>query len=229
MDSVLKEELTTFFERKFEHSLEKHILEKTFSSYEQDVITYVEKINKISISEFIEYIKLYCKRQPIMASDVFQFSDFDDATFNVCECIKGVGNTGVKFKDVAKLLLTDGVERNDIALSKYGENHIKTAEAMGLAFKDDTKTYYLSAFGSVFDNLSDESKQKLLLRLIVRNKLISQLFLAAIQGPFDLEAFLYDLSKSTYLRRRTNINRIIELLNNSEEYNFSNLTRNINY
>ena len=50
MDSVLKEELTTFFERKFEHSLEKHILEKTFSSYEQDVITYVEKINKISIS-----------------------------------------------------------------------------------------------------------------------------------------------------------------------------------
>ena len=100
---------------------------------------------------------------------------------------------------------------------------------MGLAFKDNSKTYYLSAWGCVFDELSNDAQEKFLLRLIIRNKLITQLFIAASQGAFDLEAFLYDLSKSTYLRRRTNINRIIEWLNASQEYDFSTLTQNIKY
>lgn len=229
MDSVTKKQLTEFFECKFELSLEKYILNNTFDSHRHEVISYIEGINRIPICEFIEYIRTYCKRQPIMAADVFQFSDFDDATINLCTRIIRVGNNGLKFKDIARLLLADDVPRNDIALNKYGENHIKTAESMGLAFKDNSKTYYLSANGCVFIELPEDSKQKFLLRLIIRNKLITQLFLAAIQGPFDMEAFLYDLSKSTYVRRRTNINRVLEILKTSQEYDFSQLIQNIKY
>lgn len=229
MDSVTKKQLTDFFEFKLELSLEKYIVNKTFDSHKQEVVSHIENINKIPIHDFIEYIQTYCKRQPIMAADVFQFSDFDDATINICNRINSNGNNGIKFKEVAKLLLSDDVPRNDVALNKYGENHIKTAEAMGLAFKDSTKTYYLSANGCVFEELSHDEKQKLLLRLIIRNKLITQLFLAAAQGAFDMEAFLYDLSKSTYLRRRSNINRVLEILNASQEYDFSRLLQNIKY
>lgn len=229
MDTICKKQLTDFFEYKYEMTLEKSILEKTFDSHKESVFARIEKLNNINIDEYIDYIKTYCKPQPVMASDVFQFSDFDDATINICKKISDAGNCGLKFKDVAKLLLTDNIPRNDVALSKYGENHIKTAESMGLAFKNDSKIYYLSAWGCVFDELSKDAQEKLLLRLIVRNKLISQLFIAAIHGAFDLEAFLYDLSRSTYLRRRTNINRVIEWLNASQEYDFSYLTKNIKY
>lgn len=229
MDSACKKQLLSFFDGKYEKSLEDDILNDSFLKQKVDVFKYIEKINNIPICSFVEYIQTYCKRQPIMAADVFQFSDFDDATINICESLNRINNPGVKFKDVAKLLLTDNVIRNDVALSKYGENHIKTAESIGLAFKDDSKNYYLSAIGCVFNDLSEEAQKKLLLRLIIRNKLITQLFVAAMQGSFDLEAFLYDLSKSTYLRRRTNINRIIELLNDTNEYDFSKLTKNIVY
>lgn len=229
MESFCKKQLTDFFERKYELSLEKSILDKAFCGHKQEVLARIENLNNIEISDYIEYIKTYCKCQPIMAADVFQFSDFDDATINLCRSICRVENCGVKFIEVANLLHTDNVPRKDGALSKYGENHIKTAEAMGLAFKDNSKTYYLSAWGCVFDELSNDAQEKFLLRLIIRNKLITQLFIAASQGAFDLEAFLYDLSKSTYLRRRTNINRIIEWLNVSQEYDFSTLTQNIKY
>ena len=229
MDSVCIKQLTDFFERKYELFLEKSIIEKTFCSHKQEVLAHIESLNNIKIKDYIEYIKTQCKCQPVMAADVFQFSDFDDATINICRSICKVGNGGVKFIEVANLLLTDNVPRKDGALSKYGENHIKTAEAMGLAFRNDSKTYYLSAWGCVFAELSNDTQEKFLLRLIIRNKLITQLFIAANHGAFDLEAFLYDLSKSTYLRRRTNINRIIEWLNASQEYEFSILTRNIKY
>ena len=229
MESVCEKQLTDFFERKYEISLEKSILDKAFCDHKQEVLARIESLNNINISDYVEYIKTHCKCQPIMAADVFQFSDFNDATINLCRSICSVENHGVKFIEVANLLLTDNVTRKDGALSKYGENHIKTAESMGLAFKNNSKTYYLSAWGCVFGELSNDAQEKFLLRLIIRNKLITQLFIAASQGEFDLEAFLYDLSKSTYLRRRTNINRIIERLNASQEYDFSALTQNIKY
>lgn len=229
MDSICQKQLTEFFERKYEISLEKSILSKSFCEHKHEVLSKIEILNDIPISDYIDYIKSRCKCQPIMAADVFQFSDFDDATINICKKISLIENCGVKFIDVANLLFTDNVSRKAGALSKYGENHIKTAEAMGLAFKNDSKIYYLTAWGCVFDDLSVEAQERFMLRLIIRNKLITQLFLAAMNGEFDLEAFLYDLSKSTYLRRRTNINRIIEWLNESQEYDFSTLTQNIKY
>lgn len=228
MDLTYKKQLAEFFNCNYERSFDEKILSGNFIDH-KEVVAYILHVVNIPISEFIEYISSFGKTQAIMASDVFQFSDFDDATTDLCSALESIGNPGVKFKQVAQLLLTDNVQRNDVALSKYGENHIKTAECLGLAFKDASKNYYLSAVGCVFNDLKPEEKEKLLIRLILRYKLFTQLLMAALQGEFELEVFLYDLSKSTYLRRRTNINRVIEILNNSTEYNFSNITKNINY
>ena len=229
MDSIHKMLLAEFFDCKFEKTTEKAIIDNSFENVQKDVLEYVEKVNSIPVGDYIEYIRENGKRQPIMASDVFQFSDFDDATINICKCINSISNPGLRFKEVAKLLFTDGMPRKDAALSKYGENHIKTAESLGLAFKDSHKNYYLSALGCVFSGLNKEMQTRLLTRLIIKNKLFTQLFISSLQGEFDLEAFLYDLSRSTYVRRRTNINRVIEFLNQSKEYDFSYLTQNIIY
>ena len=146
--------------------------------------------------------------------------------FNLSLLFSGI--FGVKFKQVAQLLLTDNISRNDVALNKYGENHIKMASSIGLVFKAND-IYYLSPIGCLFDELDDEVREKLLLRLILRNKLIRQLLLEASNKTFNMEAFLYDLSESTYKRRRTNIKYVIGLINNTSEYNFLSITYNIKY
>lgn len=229
MEPLTKKALDDFFSYTYERNFEKELLNGMFTSVRDETLKHINEIVSIPIGKFIEYISIYCKRQPIAAADVFQFSDFDDATIHICSKINTANNPGVKFKGVGQLLLDDDIKRNDVALSKYGENHIKTAEAFGLAFKDSDKNYYLSSTGIAFSQLSEENRKKLLTRLIVRNKLITQLFVAALKGPFDLEPFLYDLSKSTYLRRRTNINRVLEILNHSSEYDFLSITQNIMY
>lgn len=229
MDRVLKKQLSEFFDRTYECGLENLIISGDFSIIRKDVFNYVDQIIKIPIYSFVEYISENCKRLPIVAADVFQFSDFDDATQNICYKLCENNNPGLKFKEIAELLFNDNIQRSDCALNKYGENHIKTAELIGLAFKDVSKKYYLSSIGYVFNELDEKNKERLLIRLIIRNKLISQLLVAALQGQFDMEAFLYDLSKSTYIRRKSNIKRIINIINSSDEYDFSHITKNIIY
>ena len=218
--------LANFFNLEYIHTYEKQISNGLFRDSD-DVLEYIYRIVEIPISEFVNYIETVIKRKSIMAADVFQFSNFQDATIKVCNRITGVNNPGLKFKEVASLLLDDSIRRNDLALNKYGENHIKTAELLGLAFKSDNRLYYLSAIGCVFSKLTQDMQDKLLVRLIIRNKLISQMFVLAIKAEFDLEAFLYDLSNSTYVRRRSNIRTVISFLNQSQEYDFSNITKNI--
>ena len=134
MDSINPKQLADFFEHKYECSFEKNIVEKTFDAHRTDVLAYIDSINSIAITDFIEYIKSYCKCQPIMAADVVQFSDFEDATVELCRRVAESGNSGLRFKDVGMLLFSDDIMRKDAALNKYGENHIKTAEALGLSF-----------------------------------------------------------------------------------------------
>ena len=173
----------------------------------------------------MEYIKSI-KRQPIDPSDVFQFSSFENATDNLCSIIVCTENAGLNSVEIGKLLMNDGVPRTETAFRKYGENHIKVAEAIGLAFKDNA-SYYLSPIGCVYDKLSDTEKSKLLTRLLLRSKLISQLLSTALKGPFSMESFLYDLAESTYRRRRYNVRFVIEKLNDAEEYSFAPITSNI--
>lgn len=229
MDSICRKRLAEFFNYDYEHKLEEKILNGIFFTVKEKTFDYVKKIIDIPMHAFVEYISENCKRQPIIAADVFQFSNFDDATIHICSQIQAVNNPGIKLKKVAQLLFSDNIQRNDGALTKYGENHIKTAESLGLAFRDSTKKYYLSAIGCIFSELEEKDRTKLLVRLIIRNKLITQLFIEALNSQFDLEAFLYDLSPSTYIRRRTNINKVIQIINNSNEYDFSSITKNIIY
>ena len=197
------------------------------AEYANDAIIYIRSIVNIPLEAFVEYIESI-KPQPIYSADVFQFSAFENATTNLCSKINCCENAGLNFLEIGKLLLNDGVMRKDMAFRKYGENHIKMAEVLGLAFKYE-RTYYLSPIGCVYEKLSEAEKDKLIIRLILRSKLISQLFSSALKGAVDMKVFLYDLAESTYERRKSNIKYVIELLKESEEYNFSPITNNIKF
>ena len=225
MSQDYMKQIKIFFDYKQEKILNQKISKENLEMKKEDVFSYVHSIVDIPLEDFVQYIIEHCKRKPILAADVFQFSDFEDATTKICDVIKST-NFGLGFVDIGKLLLNDGNERNDTALSKYGENHIKTAELLGLAFKSEKK-YYLSCIGVIFNDLPNKTKEQLLVRLILRNKLVSQILIAANQGEFDLETFLYDLSHSTYVRRRSNIKCVLNKLISSKEYDFSDLVKQV--
>ena len=100
------------------------------------------------------------------------------------------------------------------------ENHLKTAESLGLLY-ELTHVYFLSCIGYVTDLLNDNQREKLLLRLVLRNKLVRALYLASKNGTVNLRQFFYMLSDSTYTRRRSNVRSILSILEKNKEFDFS--------
>ena len=207
-----------FFSKEYEKKINKDILFYKFP--EEDVITYVEEVIAEPLPRFIAYIDKLSERTKIESRDVFQFSDLDDGTFTFCEKMKSTDNPGMKFIDIGRMLLDDGKERKEGALVKYGENHAKTAEMLGLSF-ELCKTYYLSGIGYIYVQLSEEKQKRFLTRLVLRNKLVTRLYQASKNGDINMREFLYMLSDSTYLRRKSNIKTILNVLASSEESDFT--------
>ena len=211
--------VSVFFSMEYEKKINKDIL---FCKYNASPVkTYVDELNNIPLIRYVSFIEKLSNKEKITPRDVFQFSDFNNATDGLCKKIIGKDKHGLKFIDVGKMLLDDGEVRKDGAYTKYGENHIKTAEMLGLAF-ELCKAYYLSGLGYVYIQLDDISKEKLIHRLILRNKLIVRLYQAAMNGKVNVRDFFMVLSDSTYIRRRGNVKKILTVLSESKEYDFTN-------
>ena len=134
--------------------------------------------------------------------------------------INGVNNPGLNFQEIGRLLQDDGIERKVGAYVKYGENHTKTAQTLGLAF-ELCNTYYLSGVGYIFIELNEEDREKLLTRMILRSKLFTRMMQASVNGKVNMREFLYMLSDSTYVRRRSNVKKMMGYLIQSDEYDFT--------
>jgi len=209
-----------FFSQKYEKEINNKMMYYDYVFPKEEMIGYINNINNVPIEEFIKYIFFDNKDISIKAKDVMQFSNIEDASTRLCRELKYNGNNGVKNIEVGKLLLIDGKDRNDGAYIKYGENHAKTAEMLGLVC-EFTHTYFVSSMGYIIDEIDEISRKKLLERLILRSKLIRQLICATKKGNVSVRAFLYMLSDSTYIRRRSNIKTILRILKESSEYDFS--------
>lgn len=203
-----------FFTKKYEEKVNKNILYYTFSH--DEVKMYVERVISEPLDRYVAYIKALSEKEAIKAEDVFQFSSIEDATDNFCEKLKAIDNPGLTHLEVGKLLQDDGKERKDGAYVKYGENHSKMAKELGLAF-ELCNTYYLSGIGYIYTELTDNQKQQFLTRMILRSKLVVRLFQASQNGNVNMREFLYMLADSTYIRRRSNIKKVVDYLIQSND------------
>ncbi len=209
--------IESFFSRNYENKINKNILYYEFSQGEVEV--YVKDVINEPVQGYIDYIESIQEREVIRAEDVFQFSNFKDATDNFCEKIKEIDNPGLSHLEIGKLLQDDGKDRTDGAYIKYGENHAKLAKELGLAF-ELCNTYYLSGVGYVYEEMALEDRERLLVRLILRSKIVTRLYQASKNGKVNLRQFLYTLADSTYVRRRSNIKKVMGYLVASPEYDF---------
>lgn len=209
--------VTEFFLQKYEKKINKDILYYDFPK--EEVAIYVEQVINEHVERYVAYIKGLSTRSRIEAGDVVQFSNINDATINFCEKLNLINNPGLNFQEVGKLLQDDGVERKVGAYIKYGENHTKTAQTLGLAF-ELCNTYYLSGIGYIFIELDEKDREKLLTRMILRSKLFTRMMQASVNGKVNMREFLYMLSDSTYVRRRSNVKKMMGYLVRSDEYDF---------
>ena len=206
-----------FFSKQYEEKINKDILFYNFPR--EEVQVYVEQVIAEPLPRFLAYMDKLSEREKIESGDVFQFSDLDDGTAVFCEKMSRTDNPGMKFIDIGRLLLDDGKDRKDGALVKYGENHAKTAEMLGLSF-ELCKTYYLSGIGYIYAELPKEKQERFLMRLILRNKLVTRLYQASKNGNVNMREFLYMLSDSTYIRRKSNIKSVLNVLLKTDETDF---------
>ncbi len=220
-------EIEIFFKRSKE--LEENIkFASANASYDTTSLQeYVNAILKVPYKSFLDYIRANDYDICLLSSDVPQFSSIDSATSKICTLLKSQrSDHGCSFTEIGKLLL-DEKTRSEYALKKYGENHVKIAVDLGLCRKEGSK-FYLSALGFIYADLSEDSKHRLLSRLVLRHKLVFRVIHKILNNQFvyitDEIAFL---SKSTIERRRGNCILLCKLINLNLELDTTDITEKI--
>lgn len=220
--------LDAFYSRTYENDINKKMLYNNYDFPTEEVENYVRQILCVPIEQFIQRDITMETTEAITPKDVFQFSTLEAGTDHICKVLNEAGNPGVTFIQAGKLLLDDGSQRKDMAYIKYGENHLKTAEALGLLY-ELTRTYFVSCVGIIYLNLNEEDRKKPNVRLFLRNKFIARLIKATASANVDARQFLYMLSDATYFRRKSNIKCILRYLLESTEYDFSEIIGKIHF
>lgn len=209
---MTEETLQLFFNRKFEIEINEKMMYKNYKIDYLSVLSYINNLINIEYDDFIEYILKNYDVQYLTSDDVLQYSDLYDATINICSKFKANGDSGFRFVEIGKMLENDDIVREDGAYRKYGENHSKTGENIGLLQKIDF-TYYLSCLGAVLDLLNVSQQEQLINRLLLRNKLIRRLIYKSIM--YNNSSYSYEcgfLKKSTINRRKSNVKNLIKIV-----------------
>lgn len=218
--------LDAFYRRTYETDINNKMLYYDYEFPRSEIEDYTQQIMNIPVELFVQCDVAIETLEAITPKDVFQFSTLEAGTKQVCVAIDKAGNPGVNFIQAGKLLLGEERPRKDMAYIKYGENHLKTAEALGLLY-ELARTYFLSCIGVVYLKQNEEDRKKLLTRMFLRNKFIARLIKASATTKIDARQFLYMLSDTTYTRRKSNIKRILRFFLESKEYDFSKIVDNI--
>ena len=191
MESILD----IFFTKNFENSVNSQMLNYDFVFPIQQVKEYVEKINSTPVIDYLSYIEQNSMVCSLSSRDVFQFSNIEDSTRNLCKLVRAENDPGLKHIAVGKILLNDGKLRNDVAYTKYGENHAKFAEDLGIMHSLES-VFFLSCLGQILNDLDEVSFKKLLTRLILRLRIVQKLYLDSLKGKVNLRECLSVLSET---------------------------------
>jgi len=126
-------------------------------------ITKVTDLNNhfsFCLESFIVFLKKKVSENilySLVPFDVVQFSNFEDCTCKLVKVLYFSGNKGYSYEEVGGILLD--AKRKNLALKKYGENHSKTANVLGLTkiIKINNKTQvFLTNLGIYYYSLDDK-------------------------------------------------------------------------
>lgn len=149
------------------------------------------------------------KGELILSSNISQFSDFDDVD-KVVDIMIRSGIDHITYKQLGYFL--NGKNRSGDAQQKYGENHYKLTEQLGLvSIGDNNRANFL---GSAYMRISSSrDKEMLKTKLLLRIPVIQELLIVSKTRRIDItELLLKYLSESTMLRRRSGLRKLLQRL-----------------
>lgn len=174
----------------------------------------LEVLKKYKCSEILKIIEDGFVPAEVDKKDISQFSDFKDAYYTVPYMLQNCGMTDVDYSKMGYMLRDE--KRKDIADKKYGENHMKTAAQLGLCRFEKCRAN-ANALGSLFIKLSEADRRNILPKLCLYIPFIQNYFMAGATDEVRDE-ILSILSPTTQVRRRSNVNTIIQTIKDSIEY-----------
>ena len=176
-----------------------------------EVVAAIKLLLSVSIDELIDLIK---PDSTFTSKDVFQYSKLEDAVVSLCNILEYEDKALNFFEAGQKLTQSD----KEFACIKYGENHIKTAEAFSLIKLEKiackgARYASITALGSVFTRLSNEEKYELVRRLALRNRFVKSLIFNAQNREITYQEIVSRvLSGQTIIRRKHNVEIIVKLI-----------------
>lgn len=207
--NTVREHIVRFMTRSFEKSIDYYMLsDKNYVVPKQKVKDYINKVLAIPYYEFIEYIK--DNKGVIEDDQLTQSSNFAACSSEMCHVIESQGNLGMRFVDIGQQFPQYIKQKNETAYRKYGENQVKTAAQLGLAF-EYYEYWYLTCVGYVYNELDAQQQESLLARTVLRIPLYQDLLLRLMKGDVFLTDYMQQLAPSTKGRRAGSIMRLLDL------------------
>ena len=206
-----KELLKLYFSKELDlQCLEYSDSECTAVSKENICKWFINTLLDTNINELLRIISINEKFEEILPYNIPQFSNIKDI-IEACKICCKLGEK-VSFNDMGYYL--NGIDRNDVAAKKYGENHSKCAALLDLCVISSlNSTYFVknSILGKEFNRLNEEDQKDLLKKLVLRIPVISTIIIDAHKHQIRLNDYLSILSPSTVKRRRSNVFELIKL------------------
>ena len=204
-----REYIARFMTRSFEKSVDYYMLsDKSYVVPKQKVKDYICKVLAIPYYEFIEYVKE--NKGAIEDDQLTQSSNFAACSSEMCQVIESQGNLGMRFVDIGQQFPQYIKQKNETAYRKYGENQVKTAAQLGLAF-EYYDYWYLTCVGYVYNDLDLQQQEALLARTVLRIPLYQDLLLRLFKSDVFLTDYMKQLAPSTKGRRAGSIMRLLDL------------------
>ena len=196
-------DVNDFFLKVREDSINRRFIASGATRDTAEVTAYIEELIALPFDAFLGYIKETTELPFVLSSDVPQFSSIDAAIDKICSLLSQLPPVGFAFEEIGKIL-QPGRTADVLANKKYGENHVKTAKSLGLAFSENRK-YFLSAVGYVFPSLTKYQKDQLISRLALRNSLVYNVLYKVLNSQdVTITDEISFLSESTVKRRKNN-------------------------
>lgn len=204
--------ISIFFSKSYEKQLNEMVLDDI--DYVVDiygVLNYVANVIDVPYADYLKYITDHPSNDFITPTDITQSSCFAACETEMIDVFLSEDNRGLDFKSIGKHFTKYVKSNKDGAYRKYGENQVKTAAQLGLAY-EYFKHWYLNSVGYVYNELGQEDKMSLLARNILREPLYASMICDIQQHDIDIVSYMDCLdSEETKARRYENVKCLLDI------------------
>lgn len=189
---------------------------------------FIEELEKLSWADLFAIIKQSSSKENIEPSNIPQYSDLNDAIFEVPKILYKYEDS--MSYDQLGYFLDNGKEKNQTAQRKYGENHSKLSTLLDLTtitMPNNNFQINLSILGKEYAKISKIKQEGIIAKLMLRIPIIQKILSDATDKKVYLSDYMEMLTQNTLIRRKGNVQKIIKYIQDHSDYNISEIVSNI--